>query len=114
VASELRNNGAVAAKDQRTLARPLHRPSLANREILPPVVRVQAVLHPWVSFGIMPLFAFANAGAGFGGVDLSALGPQCMILVVALALVIGKPLGIVGATWPMVRLRLGRLPEGIS
>lgn len=114
VATELRNNGAVAAKDKRTLARPLRQLSLANREILPPVVRVEAALHPWVSFGIMPLFAFANAGVGFGGVDLGALGPQRVMLGVTLALVIGKPLGIVGVTWLMVRLRLGRLPEGVT
>ncbi len=114
VASELQGNDAVAAKDGRTLARPLHQLSLAQREILPPVVRVQAALHPWVSYGIMPLFALANAGVSLGGIDLAARGPLHVLLGVALALVIGKPLGIVGVTWLMVRLRLGQLPEGVS
>jgi len=114
VASELRDNGAVAAKDERTLARPLHQLSLARREILPPVVRVQAALHPWVSFGIMPLFALANAGVGLRSLDLATDGPLHVLCGVALALVVGKPLGIVAATWLTVRLRLGRLPDGVS
>lgn len=114
VASELRDGDAVAANDGRALARPLHQLSLARREILPPVVRVQAALHPWVSYGVMPLFALANAGVALGGVDLSAPGPLHVMLGVAVALVIGKPLGIVAVTWLMVRLRLGRLPEGVS
>ncbi len=114
VASELRDNEAVAAKDERTLARPLKQLALARREILPPVVRVQARLHPWVSYGIMPLFALANAGVSLGGVDLAAAGPRHVVWGVALALVLGKPLGIVAVTWLMTLLRVGRLPDGVS
>ncbi len=114
VASELRDNDAVAAKDERSLARPLHQLSLAQREILPPVVRVQAALHPWVAYVIMPLFALANAGVSLGGVDFAAYEPMRVLLGIALALVVGKPLGIVVVTWLMVRLRLGRLPDGVS
>lgn len=87
---------------------------LARREPLPPVVRVQAALHPWVAYGIMPLFALANAGVGMGGIDLSASGPQWVMGGVALALVLGKPLGIVGMSWLMVRLGWCRLPPGVS
>ncbi len=47
---------------------------LAQRELLPPVVRVQTALHPWVAFGIMPLFALANAGVSMGGIEIFANG----------------------------------------
>lgn len=96
------------------LARPLQQLRLAQREILPPVVRVQMALHPWVAFGVMPLFALANAGVPLGGIDLSAGGPQMITIGVALALVAGKPLGVIGASWLMVRLGWSRLPPGIT
>jgi NhaA family Na+:H+ antiporter len=92
-----------------TAARRSTRPPLP-----PPVVRVQAALHPWVAYGAMPLFAFANAGVTFGGVDLSAHGAQLVMLGVALALVVGKPAGVIGFAWLMVRLRWSRLPSDVS
>ncbi len=86
----------------------------AQRELLPPVMRVQMALHPWVAFGIMPLFALANAGVSLDGVDLSGPGPQWVMAGVGIALVLGKPLGIVGVSWLMVRTGLCRLPPGVS
>lgn len=71
-------------------------------------------LHPWVAYGVMPLFALANAGVSLGGIDLSAEGPQWIMIGVALALVAGKPLGVVSVSWLMVRLGLCRLPPGVS
>lgn len=114
VATELRERDAAVASDGSALAQPLHDLSLAQREILPPVIRVQAALHPWVSYGIMPLFALANAGVSFNGVDLSAQQPLHVFFGVAIALVLGKPLGIVLVTLLMIKLRLGQLPAGVS
>ena len=71
-------------------------------------------LHPWVAYGVMPLFALANAGVSLGGIDLSAEGPQWIMIGVALVLVAGKPLGVVSVSWLMVRLGLCRLPPGVS
>src|SRR5262249_2235144 len=85
-----------------------------HREMLPPVVRVQTALHPWIAYGIMPLFALANAGVSFQGVDLSAGGAQFVTLGVGLALLAGKPIGVVGATWLAVRMGWGRLTPGVS
>lgn len=102
------------AKETQHLVMPLKQLRLAQREILPPVVRVQTALHPWVAFGIMPLFALANAGVSMGGIDLSAAGPQRVMAGIALALVLGKPLGVVGMSWLMVRLGWCRLPPGVS
>ncbi|KAF1051159.1 MAG: Na(+)/H(+) antiporter NhaA [Stenotrophomonas maltophilia] len=103
-----------ADREQGELAHPLKHLRQAQRELLPPVVRVQTALHPWVSYGIMPLFALANAGVALGGVDLGAHGPHWVLTGVALALVLGKPLGVISVTWAMVRLGGLRLPDGVS
>ncbi len=80
---------------------------------LPPVVALEARLHPWVAFGIMPLFALANAGVSLSGLDLSASQPLAVGCGIVLGLVIGKPLGIVLAALLAVRLKLCNLPEGV-
>lgn len=114
VADELRRSDALSAKDTHRLEQPLRELSVAQRELLPPVVRVQTALHPWVAYGIMPLFALANAGVSLTGAELSAGGAHYVMLGVAFALVLGKPVGVVGATWLAVRLGWCRLAPGVS
>jgi Na+:H+ antiporter, NhaA family len=70
-------------------------------------------LHPWVAFGIMPLFALVNAGVSLRGLSLDAAS-STTALGVAVALVVGKPLGVLIATWLCVRSGLGALPLGIG
>ena len=113
-AQTLRDHDHRAAMSAHHLAVSLRQLRLAQRELLPPVVRVQMALHPWVAFGVMPLFALANAGVDLGGLDLSGTAPQWVIGGVALALVAGKPLGVVGVSWLAVRLGWCRLPPGVS
>ena len=96
------------------LAKPLQTLRLAQRELLAPVVRVQWALHPWVAYGIMPLFALANAGVTLNGIDLSQHDARWIAAGVILALVAGKPLGVFGVTWLLVRLKLCRLPADVS
>jgi NhaA family Na+:H+ antiporter len=95
------------------LLHPLRRIRQAQREALPPVVRVQTTLHPWVAFGIMPLFAFANAGIHVGNVrlDREEVGLTLGVLV---GLVVGKPMGILIATLATVKLGICALPRGIG
>ncbi|MDH0373500.1 Na+/H+ antiporter NhaA [Comamonas aquatica] len=88
--------------------------ALAQRDLLPPVFRLPMMLHPWVAFGVMPIFALANAGVQFGGVDLSASGPATVALGVMVALVLGKPVGVLLATFVAVRLRLCTMPQGVT
>lgn len=113
VAGEIRSQGATAA-EAHALTGPLRQLRVANREVLPPVVRVQMALHPWVAFGIMPLFALANAGVSLEGVDLRAGGAHFVLVGVGIALVLGKPIGVLAATWIMVRSGWCTLPEGVS
>nr|MBP8186607.1 Na+/H+ antiporter NhaA [Comamonas sp.] len=88
--------------------------SAAQRDLLPPVFRLPTMLHPWVAFGVMPVFALANAGVQFGGVDLSAAGPQTVALGILVALVIGKPVGVFLATFLAVKTGLCSLPQGVN
>ena len=94
--------------------RPLKELHLARRELLPPVVRVQMALHPWVAYAIMPLFALANAGVSLGGIDFGSRDAVHVMAGVIIALVAGKPLGVIGTSWIMVRLGWCRLPAGVS
>ena len=104
---------AEQSRDGHALLAPLQRINAAQREALPPVVRLQESLHPWVAFGIMPLFALANAGVDVRSVSF---GGDASIVAVGIAagLVLGKPLGIVGACFLAVKLRLCRLPHGVT
>jgi NhaA family Na+:H+ antiporter len=62
----------------------------------------------------MPLFALANAGVGLAGINLSNNDARFVMLGIGIALVVGKPIGIITATWFMVRLGWSRLPQGVS
>jgi len=86
-------------------------PALLSEES--PVMRVEAMLHPYVAFGIMPVFALANAGVSLQGLDLSGSVPLTIAAGVAAGLVLGKPLGISLAVLGAVRLRLCALPDGV-
>jgi NhaA family Na+:H+ antiporter len=83
-------------------------------EALVPCVRIQSVLQPWVAYGIMPIFALANAGVEIGAVDTRTNGFATIMIGIVLGLVVGKPLGVTLATLAMVRLRLWTLPAGVS
>ena len=82
----------------------------AATETVSPLERLESTLHPWVAFGVMPIFALANAGVS---IDPKAAGSG-IALAVAAGLLIGKPLGIVGFSWLAVRLRWASLPAGVT
>ena len=70
-------------------------------------------LHPWIAFAVLPLFAFANAGVSLAGLSLAKLIAPIPLGIVA-GLVVGKPLGIFGATWLAVASGLAPKPEGAN
>ncbi len=78
-----------------------------------PLHQLEHGLHPWVAFGVLPIFAFANAGVSFAGVTLEALA-QPLPLGIAAGLFIGKSVGVCGASAVLVRFGLAKLPEGAS
>jgi NhaA family Na+:H+ antiporter len=101
------------AVDEATLVSTLRAVDLARREALSPAESLIGALSPWVAFGVMPLFALANAGVA---VEASVVAGEGTLVAAgaALGLLIGKPLGIVGITLALQRLRLVALPAGLS
>lgn len=78
-----------------------------------PLRRAEHGLHPWVSFAIMPIFAFANAGVPLGGVSLETFSHP-LTLGIALGLFLGKQVGVLLAVLAGVALRLCQRPAGAS
>ena len=70
-------------------------------------------LHSWVNFLIMPVFALANAGVV---ISADSLGSDSLpvLLGIVLGLTLGKPIGIMGACWLVVRTGIGTLPLGVT
>ncbi len=76
---------------------------------LSPNDRLQRMLHPWTSYVIVPLFALANAGITLSASQLAHAFTSPVTLGILFGYVLGKPLGIVGATWLTTRVSAGRL-----
>ena len=84
-----------------------------NPEKPSPLTTVEHGLAPWVAFGVMPIFAFGNAGVALHGLALPDLFAG-IPLGIAAGLFVGKQLGIVGFVWVGIRLGLARLPDGVT
>lgn len=85
----------------------------ASKEVESPLQRLEHILHPWVAFVIIPVFALANAGVSLGDVGLGGL-TSTITLGILLGLVIGKPAGIVFFSWLAVRLGIASIPRDIG
>jgi NhaA family Na+:H+ antiporter len=83
---------------------------LATRKTVSPLKRMETLLHPWVGFLIMPVFALANAGVQIEVGDFA----NPVAFAVMLGLVVGKPLGVVLFSLLAVKLGIGRLPQGVN
>ena len=78
-----------------------------------PLETAEHALHPWVAFAVLPAFAFANAGVNLQGVSLATLA-QGVPLGIALGLVLGKAVGVFGASWLLMKTTGGSLPAQAS
>lgn len=74
---------------------------------------IEHSLHPWVTFFILPVFAFANAGVDLAGATMETL-LNPVTIGIALGLFIGKQVGIFGACWLAVQCRLTKLPKDVT
>lgn len=84
-----------------------------SAQVQMPLERIENSLHPWVSFLIVPIFAFCNAGLAIDMGDIAGLGAPIGLGVI-LGLVVGKPLGIVGMCYLAVKTGLAHLPPGVG
>ena len=98
--------------DERLLLPALDPLKLAAREAVSPVERLQYDLHRSVAFGIMPLFAFANAGVRIGEIRFDG-DAKWIFLGVILGLTIGKPIGILCVSRIAVWTKFAALPIGV-
>jgi NhaA family Na+:H+ antiporter len=78
----------------------------------PPLKRLEHALHPWVAFGILPVFAFVNAGVPVLGLSLADV-VRPVPLGIATGLVAGKLLGVTAASFLGVVTGLASLPTGV-
>jgi NhaA family Na+:H+ antiporter len=83
-------------------------------QLQPPLLRLEHALHGVVAFGIMPLFALANAGVPLGLAQLGGGDGTPVALGIALGLLVGKPVGITLLAWIAVRLGLASLPQAVT
>ena len=99
----------LANEEQVSLMRSIERTALGAQS---PLQRFENTLHPWTVFGIMPLFALANAGVSISA-DFTSMFEEPLARGVALGLVVGKPLGIMLFSVVAVRLGLAALPSRV-
>ena len=86
---------------------------LAKEEGASLLERLEEQLHPWIALAILPLFAFANAGVSLEGLTLAKLLAPVPLGIFA-GLVIGKPLGILAASWLALAGGLAQKPTGAT
>jgi len=88
-------------------------PLRTNEDEPCPLREMEHSLHPWIAFGIMPIFAFANAGVSLEGMSLGKL-LEPIPIGIALGLILGKQIGVFGFSFAAVKLGLAKLPEDLN
>ncbi len=95
------------------LAMPLPDHNGDTGETKSPLIWLQNTLHPWVTFGVLPLFALANAGVSLAGFTFASLA-EPLPLGIILGLVVGKPIGVFVFSWAAIAGGLADRPSGAS
>lgn len=75
-----------------------------------PLIKLEHILHPWVTFFILPLFAFSNAGVSFGDVTMETI-LHPVTLGIAAGLFFGKQIGVMAITALCCTLKIVCLPK---
>lgn len=87
--------------------------SLSSHALKSPLRHLEHTLHPWVAFGVLPIFAFANAGVSI--VELSITDTLHSVpLGIVTGLFLGKQSGVLAMCWFAVRWGMASLPEGVN
>ncbi len=84
------------------------------KSAIPPLQRLEHAMHPLVTFVIMPIFALSNAGISFINIDFSSLLSTNVAVGVMFGLLLGKPIGIVGSTLLLTKLKIATAPPALT
>ena len=82
--------------------------------VTPPLIRMERLISTPVNFVILPIFAFVNAQVRLVGVDMSTLLTDPVTLGVYFGMLLGKPIGIFGMTFALVKLKACELPHNVN
>ena len=74
------------------------------------LIKIEHAISPYVAFGIMPLFAFANAGVSLDGLSFSSLLDKVPLGIV-LGLFLGKQLGVFVFSYISIKLKIAQMPN---
>lgn len=88
--------------------------SKVAQQVVPPAVRLEKKLYPWVYFAVLPLFALTNADVSFLSGDMSTLFANPALYGIFFGLLVGKPLGIVLFSFVLIKLKIANLPEHVN
>lgn len=92
----------------------LERIDTDNKKAIPPLQLLEHSMHPFVTFVVLPIFAIANAGVTLLDIDSEHLFGSNVALGVALGLLVGKVIGVMGFTWLSVKLKIADFPKGMN
>jgi NhaA family Na+:H+ antiporter len=101
------NNKDMISAEQESAVNTLE---AACESVIPPLLRLEHAIFPWVTFAIMPIFALANAGVRLEKPIVDALSDEVTLGIIA-GLVLGKPIGIFFFSWLAVKSKLADLPS---
>jgi NhaA family Na+:H+ antiporter len=105
---------ARAEGDEDTARWAIGRMEAAVQRTESPLDRLIRLVHPWSGFIVLPIFAFANAGIVISAEGISEALTSPVAIGIFVALVIGKPLGVLSASWLVTRVGAASLPEGAT
>lgn len=109
ITKDVQPGRAEPTEDQRDAIQSLQ---MTAADMETPLTRLEHLLHPWVAFLIVPLFALANAGVMLGDGLMALLGSP-IALGISAGLIVGKQVGIVAFSWFAVRTGVATLPLGM-
>jgi NhaA family Na+:H+ antiporter len=104
------DKGALSSEQQAVV----HTLEESCEAVQTPLERLEHLLHPWVGFFIMPVFALANAGVVLSGEMLGVAFGSTITLGIIAGLVLGKQVGVSLFAWVAVRLGWAELPEDVN
>ncbi|MCB7481531.1 Na+/H+ antiporter NhaA [Christiangramia sediminis] len=113
IKNQLKKTFQRPEKKEEEISNTIEKFSLLTEDATPPLQRLEHALYPFVSFVVLPLFAFANAGVSFTSESFS-LFLKPVSLGIFLGLIFGKFFGIVLFTRLMVSLKISKLPKGVK